>query len=68
MIVVVEKGYAILYIYIMREESRLEWMEEGRDERQRLTFSAQLFESVPVGSSVLPACPQSAPNVTLTVA
>lgn len=35
-----------------------------------LTFSAQLFESVPVGGggSVVPACPRSAPNVTLTVA
>ncbi len=35
-----------------------------------LAFSAQLFESVSVGGegSVVPACPRSAPNVTLTVA
>lgn len=32
-----------------------------------LTFSAQLFELVPVGSSDTPACPQSARNVTMTV-
>eukprot|EP00624_Nannochloropsis_granulata_P005654 evm.model.NODE_40385_length_66094_cov_35.488079.2 len=35
-----------------------------------LTFSAQLFESVPEGGgiNVVPACLRSAPNVTLTVA
>ena len=34
-----------------------------------LSFSAQLFESIPVGGggNVVPACPRSAPNVTLTV-
>lgn len=32
-----------------------------------LTFSAQLYESVQVGSNVAPACAQSAPNVTVMV-
>jgi hypothetical protein len=33
----------------------------------QLTFSAQLFESVQVGPEASPACPRSAPNVTVTV-
>lgn len=35
----------------------------------QLTFSAQLFESVTVGAGSIPvpACPQPAPNVTVTV-
>ncbi len=33
-----------------------------------LTFSAELFESVQVGENALPACPQSSPNVMVTVA
>jgi hypothetical protein len=33
-----------------------------------LTFSAELYESVQVGAgNVVPACPQSAPNVTVTI-